>query len=404
MKIKHFLFVSFIPLFSGCSSKYDIPDADLKIVDAEKNSLIKQWEQYPNESRYKMFYKMIKDDYGFVQPSNKKQTCRMPKIIYPGFTDSNHDYFWDGNCKDGYAEGLGRAIAKSTYDHFELIINFPGNGVIPSEFFYWFRDYVNNLTQYGFDFATGEDRIAKTMISNSPFQIINTLSAATVNGEYAIRNITNMDGEGTNITYVNKYYGYKKTIINDPTISMDFDLSTLAIDGKQVGMSGVMLKNGVFVTYEPNTNQQLKVPVDYFNGMNIEFDKAVTYSREANNYANSAKHLYDTYFYKACSNTGLIDGIESSLYHKICTYEQQFRDSIATLNNKIESDRKSRLDQINQQRLIQAREAEARAAQMRAQAAQDQANAVNMLNFNLNRPRQTMCTNFGFGIVNCSTY
>ena len=111
----HFLFISFIPLFSGCSSKYDIPDADLKIVDAEKNSLIKQWEQYPNESRYKMFYKIIKDDYGFVQPSNKKQTCRMPKIIYHGFTDSNHDYFWDGNCKDGYAEGLGRGIAKSTY-------------------------------------------------------------------------------------------------------------------------------------------------------------------------------------------------------------------------------------------------------------------------------------------------
>jgi len=131
--------------------------------------------------------------------------------------------------------------------------------------------------------------------------------------------------------------------------------------------------------------------------MLYELNKAQEYSSKANAQAQTAKKMFDIYLYKACNNGNKTDGIDSDLYRQICVYESQVSEIIGLITKNSEYNQRNRLDQINQQRLIRAREVE-------AAAAQEQATAIQQLNNNLSRPKSTTCLNMGFGIVNCSSH
>ena len=63
----------------------------------------------------------------FVQPVNKTESCKLPTS--QGQLDRpNFRAFWDGECKDGFAFGLGRDIAISDTHHVEEITIHDGTG------------------------------------------------------------------------------------------------------------------------------------------------------------------------------------------------------------------------------------------------------------------------------------
>lgn len=381
----------------GCSTS--IPEADLSIVDAKKNQLIQQWANTPKSQRLSSFHKIMKSEYGHVQPLNKKESCKIPNLKYPEFVDVKHSVFWDGECSNGYGVGLGRIIVKSSYDHFELIMNLPPDGLIPTSAYQWFRDYVHNRTEYGFDYATGESEVAADEITNKDnnLEAIHYIGAFTVDGSYVTRDILSSSGKSTMVFYANPFYSYIKTIIPDPTRDVNYGLVTLAA-GNSVGVSKVVFKNGLSATYiHPDVKNQVRVPDNYFDNMLYELNKAQEYSSKANAQAQTAKKMFDIYLYKACNNGNKTDGIDSDLYRQICVYESQVSEIIGLITKNSEYNQRNRLDQINQQRLIRAREVE-------AAAAQEQATAIQQLNNNLSRPKSTTCLNMGFGIVNCSSH
>ena len=382
----------------GCSTS--IPEADLTIVDAEKNQLIQQWANTPEseKSRSFNFYKIMKSEYGHIQPLNKKESCKIPYLKYPGFVDEKHNFFWDGECSNGYAKGLGRIIVKSSYDHIEYIIDLSPDGVIPSRNYQWFRDYVHNYTEYGLDYANGESEVAVETISNEnqSLNIHQSLRATYSNGLYMTENKISSDGESSIISYSNPLYQYAKFIITDPTRDVNFGLVTFS-GGRDIGVSKVVFKNGMTATYIGDIKNQVRVPENYFNNMLNELNKAQEYSSKAGKMARIAKNMFDTYLYKACNSGGnKTHGIDLNLYNQICVYESQRNEIASQLAKRAESEQRNRMEQINQQRIIRAREAE-------AAAAQEQATAIQQLNYNLNRPRSTTCLNMGFGIVNCSS-
>ena len=63
----------------------------------------------------------------YTQPINKTEPCKLP-TSKDQLERKNFRAYWDGDCKDGYAYGLGRDIALSDTHHVEEITIHNGNG------------------------------------------------------------------------------------------------------------------------------------------------------------------------------------------------------------------------------------------------------------------------------------
>ena len=63
----------------------------------------------------------------YVQPLNKSEPCKLPTSKEQQ-ERKNFKAYWDGQCKNGYAYGLGRDIAISDTHHYEEITIHDGNG------------------------------------------------------------------------------------------------------------------------------------------------------------------------------------------------------------------------------------------------------------------------------------
>ena len=48
----------------------------------------------------------------YFQPKNKKEPCKV-YMAYDSQKDESSKLFWDGQCKNGYAHGMGRLIPRS---------------------------------------------------------------------------------------------------------------------------------------------------------------------------------------------------------------------------------------------------------------------------------------------------
>ncbi|MBQ8708938.1 MAG: hypothetical protein IJ523_12715 [Succinivibrionaceae bacterium] len=386
---------------ASCSST---PKADLGNIDDEKNQLVSQWAAHSQSEKLKRFYKIIRTEYGYVQPRNKTEPCKAPVLRYPGFTDSDHAYFWDGACRGGFATGLGRLIARSVADHVEIILDLP-QGSIPGDYLYWLRDYMGNHTEYGIDYASGESKVFKERIETAPLNISSVLSSTAAEGDYGIGNFKDLvKGERTTEMFSNPKYSYKKAVSADPSDPVAYTLSATNFKtGQELGAVGVWYKDGSHDARLAGGSEKVSVPDSYFYDMNMTLNLIPQRLVDAMTYVQKAKRLYETYAQSACARNST-DEILPDLYYQICTYDLRFRDRAAQLEQKIEGDRRAGLDPEIQQRLIKAKGSEAASSGKRVKAAEEHARAIDNSNLNLNLPAQILCSNFGHGITICSSF
>lgn len=90
---------------------------------------ISEQEAYAERNQEKQRFELNSSEWGnanyevfWAQPSNKKVACKVPVDI--GYKENpSFKTFWDGRCKDGYANGLGRVISLVEGGHVEQIID-----------------------------------------------------------------------------------------------------------------------------------------------------------------------------------------------------------------------------------------------------------------------------------------
>lgn len=119
----------------------------------------------------------------YVQPANKTEPCKLPstrdQMERPNFRS-----YWDGECRNGYAFGLGRDIAMSDTHHVEEITVHDGTGdnwSAPRVFY----DFVNNLVFYavgGSQFPASTQLAEKMETSINGFNALQTLSVTDTRG------------------------------------------------------------------------------------------------------------------------------------------------------------------------------------------------------------------------------
>lgn len=140
MKLKTKLGIAaMIPLLNACAtSTSDLHKVSMAEVVAFENQIItakrSQLAPPPPEKLY-------------TQPVNKTEPCKLP-TSKEQLERKNSRSYWDGDCKDGYAYGLGRDIALSDTHHVEEITIYNGDGDSNGQ--PWrVIDYVQNRGAYG---------------------------------------------------------------------------------------------------------------------------------------------------------------------------------------------------------------------------------------------------------------
>lgn len=383
---------------AGCSS---LPSVDPEVTDARKNQLKQQWKNIEDNVNSQRLLKPNIISNNFRQPSNKKEKCLIGEADV--FMDESLSIYWDGGCKNGFAYGLGREIVKGPYTHVEEITfhDREKEVIFNNSHLIWHRDYIGKTTRYLLSYTNNYSLGNIIYIEDSDkFDIKQTIGKHDGSIFYG-KVISILPGVIT--VSANSLLLYLFGEFNDPTIKGNFKGGVYEREtNAPLGLEFIGYKDGsVINTYN---GQLVATPDNYW----LDFEAQI---RMANNEYNKGVNAYkqvqnmvERYLYKACGNEPVPEGIPKELYKTICTWDMQFVDKI---NNVIASNKEKidqKIIQMNNERLIQAREIEARAAQERVEAEKDKAKAIKDLQNEMSKPKNTTCMDLGFGMVNCRTF
>ena len=135
-----YLLIVIFTLISGCASTPRIPTVDENEAFKYERKYLSEYEQLKNKYTNQSVYK-------WVQPANKKSSCK----VYVGISkatenrtlDENYKIYWDGGCKNGYANGLGREFERGTVLNMEALAIYQGKQQEPQ---YYIQTYLEMVT------------------------------------------------------------------------------------------------------------------------------------------------------------------------------------------------------------------------------------------------------------------
>ena len=117
--MKAFLPFAALAVLTGCANSANpssLPSLTYEEASAFERSLLAREPVAPQ-----------KHDNLYTQPVNKKEACKLPSS-QDQLNRPNFRAYWDGECKNGYASGLGRDISISDTHHYEEITIHDGRG------------------------------------------------------------------------------------------------------------------------------------------------------------------------------------------------------------------------------------------------------------------------------------
>lgn len=274
----------------------------------------------------------------YTQPVNKKEPCKLPtsqdQISRPNFRA-----YWDGECKDGFAFGLGRDIAISDTHHVEEIT------VHDKQASDWSKprvayDYVNNTIGY----AVGGSKYPAGTVMSERYD-------DSIQGFNAYQRISVIDDAGKvfdietsafhpqrvyRYSRLGKHAGYEFTdhsaipSVNKNPVSFTaeiFDLRTNTQGGVAIAITADRsVMHFIVVNGKP---VPAVIPSRYAEHLMSRFEEIVSATASANTVLAEAQQIEREYLFKACNGKSGISGLESTVYTKICSWRNQFKEPYA---------------------------------------------------------------------------
>jgi hypothetical protein len=299
----------------------------------------------------------------YTQPVNKQEPCKLPTTRDQQERSTFRSY-WDGQCKNGFAFGLGRDIAISDTHHVEEITVYGDGGDntrAPSAGY----DFVNNMAFY----ATPGERYPaatwyKEAISNNgtDFHIIQSSGVTDEVGnnlftEYSpLRPARIFVNDSRNVAY--KFMDNRAMPVVDAS-TVAFTAEVLDSQTKTPGGVAVVLYGTGLVKHVKLGGVSPEVvilPAEYTNNLSGKFKAVQVALAAAQGNLERAKQIEREYLYMACNGKHTVDGLDKATATKICDWRSQFKaaydKSFAKYTNDMEQLRK-RAEVTAQQRLAQ---------------------------------------------------
>ncbi|MDY0117213.1 MAG: hypothetical protein RBR59_06540 [Sulfurimonadaceae bacterium] len=385
--IKNILVIGIgIILLNGCGSgQPNLKKIKEDVVDKYEQNNMAKYEEHRKQ------YIHLKPIQKWIQPNNKVEKClvyfemdsHMDKTI-----KSDYSLFWDGDCKNGLANGIGRTIENTLYNTIEEIAFFD-NGKIMD---YCVRiDKLENSTLEG-ECGYGYGRrfhFVSTIIDEKSNDIKIEYRVAS-GGKYVVPTIN---------TTINPFEDLVMSNVNYLTHSffiMDVSAEKLHVThaygmGNEKGLNGYIItlySDGDITAYEAVDNKRIAnviLPKNYVKKRLELADIIENNSKLALESQKKAIFIKDKYKNKICKNNVTVDFMDNNEYKSIC-YENEKLILLQTkIDNKlarINQNKQSERYYKNQERLIKAREQEAIAAQRNVAAAEEANNQRDWNNLN----------------------
>lgn len=372
---------------------------------------LNQEEAYKYDRMYFQQYNQIKNQMAnykqpseWIQPKNKKEEC---KIYSTGnkSTKSAYELYWDGECKNGYAFGLGRQIENSLYNTNETIAYFEDGKAIeycvsydklkgqtiegecgygydkPNLFVITSVNEKNGDINIDYQFGSnGTINTPKIYMVSSPFSDVTRYFMSYPNFTYAIDDTSNENSVSKLM-----FYSYNEQKMHN-------------------GYEIMVTTENEHISFEMDNNRRLrfvKLPDDYIKSRYAIYDDIRAKSALAIEAQEKALFIKEKYKNKICKDNVSVNFMDNNEYKNICNEDKYFTNLKTKINEKLERlgrEKELRLAQENEQRLIKARESEVIALRRQAEAS-ERANSQAALN-NVNNMLQNMRTNTQMQMLN----
>lgn len=287
----------------------------------------------------------------FVQPANKTEACKLP-TTKDQLERSHFRAFWDGQCKDGFAFGLGRDIAISDTHHVEEITVHDGTGTDrgPSVNY----DFVNNSAVYRV--PTGKFPAATMYIE----QVVDAPS-----GIFVTETISAVDESGASVALQTSPLATQRIVYNqtgnvlyrftDNTAFPGNDASIVKYSAEMVDPATGVAGGVAVVHYGTGHIRHVKLGGPTPESVVLPPAYAATFTQRANAIhavlpvakANleRARQMEREYLYLACNGRHTIDGLDADAATKICTWRAKFEPRVnaarVAFNQKLDQLRKN---------------------------------------------------------------
>ena len=324
----------------------------------------------------------------WIQPSNKKSECKV--FVGTSKTDDrtlDNDYkiFWDGECKDGYAFGLGREFEKGTLLEMEAIAIYPGGENQPD--YYIQKYHLDGYTQEG---LISKGYYVETRIDESNFDIdIRYLAGFFGRPEKPVRLIIKSTPfyDNKELFKYDRYIAYR--LIDASSNEFDtrrYSYRLLNDKGKQHGYGLDTPKVG-FTRSAEFVNGRLvrlvNLPISYYGHLSAIFEEIKKAGKNALIAQEKALKVKKKYLLNICGNNISVSFISNNEYKKICNesdYMAELKEKMDKKLAKIAEAKQKKREQLNQQKLINAQIELANAAHRQADAAARRAYAAEQAN------------------------
>lgn len=380
MKIfKYGLLIVIMYLFSGCVGGPSLPEVDEIEVNKYEKNYITEYENIKKQmENYTTTFK-------WIQPKNKKEECK----VWVGYNPENdrtikngYAFYWDGECKNGYAEGLGSAFENAQFaDRQQIAIYSKGN----PDVYCVNLDPLNGITKEGecLYYTNKPSHYVKTMVDEKGGDL-------KISYEFGVEMskdtpmMTMRTYPFYDVVEYFKVYPNFSYIISDLTTN-EFDNRKYEFNikdhktGKYNGYGFATMKQGFTNAGEMSNGtllRRVQLPQSYFNNANTIFSEIKQEANIALEAQRRALIIKEKYKKKICKDSVKVDFMDNNEYKAICKEDEKISELKTKIDAKltqINQAKQIKREQLSQERLIQAREAEAAAAQRRAAAA-EQAN------------------------------
>jgi hypothetical protein len=342
-----------IALLVGCSSAPTVP----MVSEQDAQSLIAQIQApgaTPKDNRVVVW----------KQAENKKEACKLWMSDTP-----DHKFWelpdtkmtWDGQCKDGYAYGLGREFLDGRGGLTSTLGTYQGGEKEP------FYEATTNFDKG--ELAVGDLKTKKVMaiqVQQSPLPFAMSSSIINSDGHYDYVKGETLGGPGTAlIKSFRNGFTYKFFKVSDPSIPLDFSMEVFK-DGQLVGYRILKFKNGTLqaISLLGPQPQFVGLPASLVNFYSAQYQEILQKVGETKSAYDQALVTIERYKRTICGKTDKVDFVDPEKYRLICSEDgdlQPYKEKIA----QVLSEQKSR----------QAQQANAAAADADRQVRMAQANA-----------------------------
>lgn len=269
----------------------------------------------------------------YVQPSNKTEPCKLP-TTQEQLNRPNFRAYWDGECRNGFAYGLGRDIALSDTHHLEEITIHDGTDTSASRPSVGY-DFVNNMVIY--------------VVSGSKYPVQTSFKETmvdSVSGYNAYQTLTVIDEQGKVSVVQSSAFQPLRIYMStrtDRDISYKFTDNSAApvinqtapvfvteiIDTRNntPGIAVVRFPNGLVqhLKISEGKRELVSLPTAYTAQLSAKYQEIASAASGANASLQRAQQIEREYLFKACNGKSSIAGLDNATYTKICTWRDQFK-------------------------------------------------------------------------------